>query len=83
MDDLWPRRSFGLRLEQGREPQGRRQFLWEMRLDLPGGEYGRPLGSTLTIWEEPSFSFWQSKKKLMRWKAEDLFLDFPPAEIAR
>jgi len=53
------------------------------RLDLLGGEYDRPLGLRLTRWEEPSFSLWQSKKKIIRWKAEDLFLDFTPEEIAR
>ena len=83
MGGLWPRISSGLRWREGQEPQGRRRFLLGKRRDLPGGEYGRLLGSKLMRWEEPSFSFWQSKKKTMRWKAEDLFLDFPPAEIAR
>ena len=83
MGGPWPRISSGLRRKEGQEPQGRRQFPLGKRRDLLGGEYGRPLGSRLTRWEEPSFSSRQSKKKLMRWKAEDLFLDFPPAEIAR
>ena len=83
MGGPWPRISSGLRRKEGQEPQGRRQFPLGKRRDLLGGEYGRPLGSRLTRWEEPSFSSWQSKKKLMRWKAEDLFLDFPPETIAR